>query len=414
MSRRRGAGEGDVHKRPDGRWEARLDVGYGPDGRRRRKSVYGSTKTEALDKLRRERGRLDHGLPPTDGRMTMERFLQWWVAKVLPGTVAPGSLDTYRCHVELYLVPGLGRIRLAELAPAHVTELMRRMESGELSRRGRPLSAQTQSQARKVLSKALRRAEQEGLVQRNAAALADAPRVQRREGRSLSGEDARRLVEMLKQHRLGGAFGLQLSLGLRRGELLGLRWCDVDLESPATVRVRAQLQRRPGAGLQLAELKTRQSRRDLALPSPMVAELRAWRAIQAAERLALGDAWQDRLGLVFTTPIGTPVDPDNYRHALSAVTEAAGLGHWTTHELRHSAGSILFAEGVPLKLISEMLGHASERITADVYVHTEQAQRGQVAEAMAAALWSESEAPEVPVGGQPGGQPGAGGAASGL
>lgn len=121
------------------------------------------------------------------------------------------------------------------------------MESGELSGRGQPLSAETQSQARKVLSKALRRAEQEGFVHRNAAALADAPRVQRSEGRSLSGEDARRLVEMLKHHRLGGAFGLQLSLGLRRGELLGLRWSDVDLEGPAMVRVRSSSSGAPAA-----------------------------------------------------------------------------------------------------------------------------------------------------------------------
>jgi integrase len=412
VTRRRGAGEGGVHKRADGRWEARIDVGYGPNGRQR-KSVYGATKLEALRKLDEERTRLANGLAPTDRRMTTGQFLQWWADKVLPGTVSAGSLETYRHHVARYLIPGLGRVRLAELAPAHVTEFMRRMESGELSSLGRPLSAQTQGQARKVLSKALRRAEQEGLVHRNVAALADPPRMEHKEGRSLPLEDARRLVAAMREHRLRTAFLLQFSLGLRRGEVLGLRWSDVDLEQPATVRVRTQIQRRTGAGLQLSELKTRQSRRDLRLPGPMVAELRAWAARQAAERLALGDAWRDRLGLVFTTPIGTPVDPDSYAHAFSTVAEAAGLGHWTTHALRHCAGSILHAAGVPLKVISEYLGHASEHITADVYVHTEQAQRGHTAEAMAAALWGASDTDHPFVGGQLGGQPAGRGVDSG-
>ena len=234
--------------------------------------------------------------------------------------------------------------------------------------------------------------------------LADGPRVPRREGRSLTGTQARQLLVAIEEDRLGPAFGVQLALGLRRGEVLGLRWCDVELDSAsAVVHVRQQLQRVAGAGLALTELKTAQSRRDLVLPAPMVAALRRHRVLQSTERLAAGPVWQDGLGLVFTTPIGTPVDPDNFRHRLSELTTSCGLGHWTTHELRHSAGSLLFAAGVPMKLISEMLGHSSERVTSDIYVHIEQTARDRVADAMAGVLFASGEQTE-PLGGQLGGQ----------
>ncbi|MHB1507982.1 MAG: tyrosine-type recombinase/integrase [Acidimicrobiales bacterium] len=403
MTKRRGSGEGGIRQRPDGRWEGSVDLGY-QDGRRRRKFVYGHTKAEVLDALRKEHQRKEHGLPPTDARRTVADFLHWWADKVLPGTVTAGSEATYRRLVDLYIVPAVGRLKLSELAPAHVTEMMRSMASGELSSTGRPLSPQTQSSARKVLGRALRRAEQEGIIVRNAATLADGPRTARREGRSLTLGEARSLLRQLETDRLGPAFGIQLALGLRRGEVLGMRWSDLDLDCGRPVfRVRRQLQRQVGVGLVLTELKTHKSRRDLAIPGPLVEALRRWRATQSAERLAAGPAWQGADDLVFTTPLGTPVDPDNFRHRLSTITEQAGLGHWHTHELRHSAGSLLFDAGVPMKLISELLGHSSERVTSEVYVHTGERHRERVADVMAATLWGAEPASED-FGGQLGGQ----------
>lgn len=392
-TRRRGRGEGGLRQRADGRWEASVELGYA-GGKRRRKWVQGATKGEAIEKLREEQRRKDNGLPPTNARLRVSEFLRWWAANTLPGTVTPGTEATYRRQLELYVIPALGHLRLKELGPAHVTEMMQSMASGSLSKDGRPLSAQTQSGARKVLGRALRRAEQEGLLLRNVAKLADGPRVSRPEGRSLSRDEARLLGTATSGHRLAPAFGLQL-FGLRRGEVLGLRWSDVDLDGePCVVRIRRQLQRQAGKGLVLTELKTNRSRRNVVVPPQLTEQLRRWRAAQAAERLAIGESWQGRDDLVFTTPIGTPIDPDNYRKRFSAATKAAGLGHWHTHELRHSAGSLLFDAGVPLKVISEQLGHASERITSDIYVHTEQRQLARVAEVMAEVLWGDAPAAE--------------------
>lgn len=319
MTGRRGHGEGDVHLRPDGRWEDRVDLGW-QEGKRTRKSVYGKTKREVLEKLRRAQREKDLGRLVADERQTVGEFLEWWQSTVLPGTVGEGSLEAYRRRLRLYVISGVGKIRLTHLRPGHVTEMMRSME-----RRG--LSAGTQDSARKVLSKALRRAAQEGLVVQNVAQLADPPKVVHGETRAMTADEVATFLRALEGERLKAAYLTAVVLGLRRGELLRLRWDDVDLDgAEPAVEIRQQLQRREGRGLVLAPLKTPKSRRRLVLPPRLVAELRARRAAQAADRLAAGPGWADDSGLVFTTPLGTPVDPDNFRHRLSTIGPAWGPG----------------------------------------------------------------------------------------
>jgi integrase len=185
-----------------------------------------------------------------------------------------------------------------------------------------------------------------------------------------------------------------LALGLRLGELLALAWGDVDLEgTPPRLTVRRSLKRIPGLGLVVDEPKTRGSRRTLHLPAPVVASLRAHRRRQLAERLAAGDLWEPlplELDLVFRTEAGTALDPRNVRRAIGDLTDAAGLGRWSPHELRHSAASLLIAQGVRLELISEMLGHSSIRVTKDVYGHLVDELRGEAAAAMTVALWGDT------------------------
>ncbi|MEO6651202.1 MAG: site-specific integrase [Ilumatobacteraceae bacterium] len=151
------------------------------------------------------------------------------------------------------------------------------------------------------------------------------------------------------------------------------------------------MKRIPGAGLVLEDVKTAGSRRTVYLPDNVGGALRAHRARQAAERLLAGPEWEAKplgVDLVFRTPFGTAMDPANFRHACYAVTEAAGLGQWSPHELRHSAASLLIAMGVPLKVVSETLGHSSIRVTADVYGHLLEPARQEAAEAMNRALWA--------------------------
>ena len=362
------------------RWKVAVELGPSAGGRRQRKIVSAKTPEEARSLARRTREQLAKGIPVSRENHTVASYLEWWQDVVLPGAVSEGSEITYRGLLRLYVIPSLGKIRLTKLAPGHVTEMMRSMES-------RGLSPATRNAAKKVLGRALRRAMQEDLIHRNAAYIADGVRMSRKERRSMTAEHARTLLKALEGERLAAAYQLTLALGLRLGEVTGLCWDDIDLDAtPPTLTVRQQLQRRPRQGLVLTDLKTVKSGRTLALPAEIVQSLRHHWATQATERLLVGPAWPDS-GFVFSTPLGTPVDPNNFRKHLGKITTGAGLGTWTVHELRHSAGSLLFAMGVPMKVISETLGHSSERVTSEVYVHVQEEHRIEAADAIRRALW---------------------------
>lgn len=382
---RRGNGEGTIREnKVRRRWEGRLTVAADSDGRLTRRMVTGRTRGEVVELLHDLRTKLEGGIDPAPRDLTVGRFLDEWIADVLPGSVAAATEQQYKEIVGYYVRPTIGRKRLSTLNARDVARML-----AELERKG--LSPNTRRLARSVLRRALRWAEHEGLVSRNAAAIAHGVKVPTTEGRTLTPEQARALLASLDGHRLEAAFTVALSLGLRRGELLGLSWNDVDLDAtPPRLTVRRALKRLPG-GLVLEEPKTRQSRRTVHLPAPVVAGLRVHRRRQAAEQLHAGDLWVGRpLGadLIFRTPRGTAVDPDNFRNMTYKVTTDAGLGRWSPHELRHSAASLLIAQGVPLKIVSETLGHASIRITADVYGHLMDDAKTEAADAMTKALWS--------------------------
>jgi len=387
---KRGNGEGTIrHNVTRARWEARVTVGTNPDGQPIRRMVTAATRREVsarLDELRRAdiEGRT---LARRD--LTVARFLDQWLTDVLPGSVSAATESNYATVVALYIRPHLGRKRLRTLQARDVTRMLRDLEAAGLAPNTRRL-------ARSVLRRTLRWAEVEGFVARNVAALADGVKLATPEGRSLTPHQARTLLTYLDGHRLEAAFTVALALGLRRGELLGLAWSDIDLDAtPPRLTVARSLKRlRPAPGqpsrLVLDDTKTRQSRRTVHLPGPAASALRAHRRRQVTERLAAGDLWTEHpLGadLVFRTEAGTAVDPDNFRNVCYKVTVAAGVGRWSPHALRHSAASILLAQGVPLKLVSETLGHSSIRVTADVYTHLMEPARTEVADAMTAALW---------------------------
>jgi integrase len=253
------------------------------------------------------------------------------------------------------------------------------------------LSPATIRQARSVLSRALRTAEIDGLIVRNPARLVDAVRQTNAEGRTLTPQQARTLLTACQGHEHEALVPTLLSLGLRKGEALGLSWRDVDLDgSPARVSVRRALKKDGRGGLYLDEPKTARSKRTIHLPAQLVDVLRAHRKRQAAERLKFGPGWGGHWAehdLVFTNSVGAPLDPDRVNRKVQELTIEAGLGKWTPHELRHSAASLLIAQNVPLKVVSEMLGHSSIRVTADVYGHLLDDARAEAATAMSEILW---------------------------
>ena len=348
-----------------------------------RRKVTGATEEAVRDKLRKIAVDASENKLVANAHGTVGKFLEGWVTNILPGTVAPSTERQYADVVRLYITPHIGTRRLSSLKPSDVTKMVRTLTDSGLS----PNTART---ARSVLRRALRSALADGDINSNVAVTAQGVRVPPADGRTMTFDEARTFLDSIADHRLAAAWTTALGLGLRLGELLGLAWGDLDLDaSNPTVTIARALKRVPNAGLELSEPKTRTSRRTVFLPSPVAVALRQHRRRQTEERLAAGPEWvASPLGhdLVFRTEFGTAIDPANFRHYTYRVTAQAGLGRWTPHELRHSAASLLIAMGVPLKVVSETLGHSSIRITADVYGHLLDESRIEAARAMERAL----------------------------
>jgi integrase len=263
------------------------------------------------------------------------------------------------------LIPALGRTRLDRLSPERIDSFLTdRLAGGSAPR--------TVHHMRAVLRAALTEAMRWELLSRNPVTLTRSVRVPRTEARWLTQEQARRLLDTVKGDRLEALFTVALGLGLRQGEILGLRWRDVALEQ-RQLTVNHTLHWLPGTRSggrrwYLGEPKSKLSRRTLPLPASVATSLREHRARQIEECLLVGVDWTDP-GFVFTSGAGVPMDGDRVRYALRANLARAGLAVVTFHQLRHSAASLLIAQGIPLKIVSEVLGHSTIALTANTYGH---------------------------------------------
>jgi integrase len=357
---KRGQGEGTIRKRADGRWEAMITVPQ-DDGSTKRHSVYGKTQGEVRKKLTEARRTLDQGGTLITERQTVAAFLDRWLRDVVKPSVRPKTYDSYLQVVKLYIIPGVGAHQLTGLQPQHVQAMINaRLAAG--------LSPRTVQYLRAILRRALGQALKWGLVARNVATLVDPPKSERREMRALSPDEAGRFLAAAQGDRLEALYRVALSIGLRQGEILGLRWEDVDLDG-GRLAVRKQLQRIDGKP-RLVDLKTRQSRRTISLPTTLTRALRAHRARQNEERLLLGEKWLgEGWGLVFTSTIGTPLDPRNLTDRYKKLLASADLPAIRFHDLRHSCASLLIAQGVPMEIVKETLGHSQISLTINTYVH---------------------------------------------
>jgi integrase len=351
-------GEGSVWLRADGRWCGAINLGW-EHGKRRRKYFYGQTAEQVQAAILRARADLAQGLPVVAERQTVEEFLGRWLEDSVKPSVRPLTYEQYRQHVKLYLAPLLGRHQLAKLAPQHVRAFIKQKLADGLSPRTVQLSLV-------ILRRALGQAVKDGLVGRNVAKLADPPRWKRPEIKPWEPAEAARFLDAIRTERLEAAYLLALSLGLRRGEVLGLRWPDVDLEGKAVTI--SQALARVGGKLEFIEPKSRQSRRTVPIHDGLVAALRNHRRRQFEERLAAGSRWHDG-GLVFTTRIGTPLEPRALNEDFERVVMAAGLRRIRLHDLRHSCATFLLAQGVHPRVVMELLGHSQISLTMETYSH---------------------------------------------
>lgn len=370
----RGAGAVPKWDERRGLWVARLNLGI-VEGKRKRQAYYGKTRKEAQAKLDKARDDLRRGLPVANERKTVAQFLtDDWLPSVKPH-VRAATYSSYEQNVRLYLVPGLGHHKLVKLLPEHIEALMAAKAAAGLA----PLSVR---RFLVILRLALKVAEARGLVARNVARLVKPPRVEHRELTILTPDQAALFLDAARGDRLEALYAVALMLGLRQGEALGLRWSDVDLDA-RRLTVREAMQRvgrtEEGGGLRWVETKSATSRRTIVLPRELVSLLREHQARQTLERGA--GRWEEH-NLVFCTRYGTPLDGPNVTKYFQRLLRHAGLPRMRYHDLRHSAASFLAAQGVPITVAKEILGHSDIRLTANVYTHVLDAAKEEAAAAL--------------------------------
>jgi len=375
--KRRANKEGSVFQRTsDGLWVGCLSLGYSETGKRKVKTFYGKTQYEALQKLHTAREDLRKGLPVDIKPQSVQQFLEHWLEHTLKPSAKPRSYESFRTIIRRHIVPVIGRVHLDKLTPQNVQSLLSsKLKDG--------LSPQTVNNIRTVLRSALQQALKWGLAHRNVAALVDPPRIPRFEIHPINAEQAMKFLETAKGSQFEAVFVLALNLGMRRGEILGLSWKDLEFDHK-TIRISQALQR-IGGKLQVCEVKTDRARRVIGMTDMVSDALRGQQEYQALQRAA-GETWSES-GLCFTNQTGGPQEPVTLNRHYKKALKAAGIsGNVRFHDLRHACASLLLKQGVHLKVIQELLGHSSIKQTADTYLHVQSASMRETAKTMDAIL----------------------------
>ena len=362
MAKRRANGEGNIRKRKDGRWEGRYTIGRDPKtGKAVIKNVLGRTQAEVKEKLKRAIDE-NRGLDVIkSGEYTVGKWLDLWYESYAKVKMRPSSYLTYRGYIDNHIKPYIGNISLSKLTTLDLQTLYKkllaegRVERIEAQKQPKGLSAKTVRNIHQIISSALKLAVEQRLIARNPADGCALPKAERKEMQTLPVEQ---LTSFLREAKDSGVFALyyiDLTTGLRRGELLGLKWSDIDLEK-GDLRVQRQIGRINGKIIEMP-LKTKNAYRTLPLSADAIDVLMQQR------RKTGNSEW------VFPSPTGGPMSPDSVLHMLHRVLKRAGLPKVRFHDLRHTFATMALQNGVDVKTVSSVLGHYSAGFTLDTYAH---------------------------------------------
>ncbi|MGD9935201.1 MAG: tyrosine-type recombinase/integrase [Dehalococcoidia bacterium] len=384
---------GHVRKR-GAKWAVVVDVGRGADGRRRQKWHSGyATKREAVSAVNEIVGKLEGGAYIAPKKETVAQFLRRWLDAVRV-TIRPATWSTYRTIAEVHIIPRVGNVPLQRLTAAQLNTMYADLlASGRVGRtkdgaeRG-PLAPRTVQYVHAVIRKALGDGVKWQDLARNVAQQANPPRQSPREMSVWAADELRAFLDHVAGDRLEAAFVLSATTGMRRGEVLGLRWRDVDLDAGRAAVVQTVIS--VNSKVQFSTPKTARGRRSVALDPVTTAAVRAHKARQLQERLALGLGRSGPDHLVFAQKDGSPVDPGYYSGRFQTLSRAAGLPRIRMHDLRHSHATLALGAGIPAKVVSDRLGHANIAITLDTYSHVLPALQEEAAGKVAALIYGAS------------------------
>jgi integrase len=353
MPRKRGQNEGSIFQRKDGLWTVQVTI------QNKRISKYFKTQSECREWLRNTQSQIHNGLTLAGARITVIEFLEQWLGTIRE-SVRPKTLYQYSQIVRQHIVPRLGIIKLKDLRPDQIQALYNeKLDKG--------VSARTVLLTHSVLHKALNQALKLGMIGRNPAQAVSRQKFSHKEMRVLTSDQARTFLSAAESTRYRALFHLALHTGMREGELLGLKWEDLDWVT-RQLHVKRQLQRTPGKGLVFAEPKTAAGRRTIVLSRSMVEKLREHMENQDQVRQQAGEKWQEN-GLIFPTTIGTPMAARNMYEDFKILLKRIGLPIIRFHDLRHTAATLMLQQGVHPKIVQERLGHADISMTMNIYSH---------------------------------------------
>ena len=360
---------GSIRQRSKGSWEIAIDIGRDPSTNRRLRhfeSVKGR-KSDAQRRLHELLHTLEGGTFVKPSRLTVAQFLEEWLQSYVATNAAPKTRERYEEIVRLHLIPALGSFPLLTLQPQHIQKYYAKaLESGRRDGRG-GLSALTVHKHHRVLYEALRCGVRHGIIIRNVAEAVDPPRSHSKKSMMLGANDVRLILDGAERTPYHALLFTSAYTGLRRGELLGLRWCDIDLEL-ATLSVVQTLQQLRNGDYVFGEPKSKHSRRQIALPPSLTILLWEHRLKQEHAKKLLGKLLEPT-DLVFSHPNGRPFRPNSVSRAFKVVTESVGLSNVRLHDLRHAHATIMLQQGVHPKIVQERLGHSSVSTTLDIYSH---------------------------------------------
>ena len=375
MARKRANGEGNIRKRKDGRWEGRYTAGHDPAiGKSIYKNVLGKTQAEVKEKLRRaieETKGLDI---VKAGQYTLGQWMDVWFENYAKMKVRPSSHQTYKGHINNHIKPHVGNIPLSKLTSLDLQKLYKmlltegRIDRIESKNQPKGLSAKTVRNINQIISSALTRAKEQKLLSSNPAESCALPKVEHREMKTLPVEQLNSFLREAKESGVYEMYYIELATGLRRGELLGLKWDDIDIIN-GTIRVQRQVARIDGEIVE-APLKTKNSYRTVSIGADAIEVLKG-------QKKKVGDS-----KYVFPSPNGGPISPDSVLNMLHRVLERAGLPKIRFHDLRHTFATLALQNGVDIKTVSGMLGHFSAGFTLDTYAHVTTAAQREAANTM--------------------------------
>ena len=373
MAKKRSNGEGSITRRKDGLYMARYTVQTATGTKR--KTLYGKNREDVAEKLVDALSNRNQGLVFDAGSQTVGEYMEQWLQTSARESVRESTYESYRNQVRRYVVPAIGRVKLKRLSAMQIQGMYRAMLD-------RGLSPRTVQYTHAVLHRALRQAVRWGLVPRNVSEDVDRPRIRPEEIRPLNRHQARHLLNTAGESgdRFEALYVLALHTGMRPGELLGLKWEDVNFDEGGLQLNRAL------AGKNLTSPKTKRSRRRIDLSTASIAALKAHRKRQLEERMQKAGLWRDH-GLVFPSTVGTPLFHRNVVRAFKNLLKRAGLPQSTRlYDLRHTCATLLLGSNVHPKYVQELLGHASIALTLDTYSHVLKGMDGGIGGAMDKAL----------------------------